>query len=63
MLCDLLKAEEKCREKIRQSEDEVQTILDERMNEEVNSELEVSVYDTERNEKAKKHRAELVSIC
>ena len=32
------------------------------MKEEMASELQISVYDTMRNEKAKKHRKELVSI-
>lgn len=37
-------------------------ILDSRQKEEIASELDISVYDTERNEKAKKHRGELVSL-
>lgn len=35
--------------------------MDDRTKEEAASELDISVYDTERNEKAKKHRRELVS--
>ena len=59
MLVDMMAREEKCKEKVRESEDEVREILDERTREEVASELEISVYDTLRNEKAKKHRREL----
>ncbi|XP_067680734.1 dynein regulatory complex subunit 7-like [Haliotis asinina] len=58
-LLELLKAEELCRERLRESEEEVKEILDERTKEESDSELEISVYDTERNEKAKKHRREM----
>ncbi|XP_041350936.1 dynein regulatory complex subunit 7-like [Gigantopelta aegis] len=58
-LVNLLKAEETAREKFRESEEEVVEILDERTNEESVSELEISVYDTDRNEKAKKHRREV----
>lgn len=46
--------------KIRESEAEVRNILKERLDEETHSELEISAYDTERNERAKKHRRELV---
>lgn len=42
---------------------QVREILAERLKEESASELEISVYDTERNEKAKKHRRELVSVA
>lgn len=59
MMVDLLYAEKKCLDKIRQSEDETREILDERLNEEVTSNLLVSVYDTQRNEKAKQRREEL----
>ena len=38
----------------------VQEILTDRTKEEVMSEVEISIYDTMRNEKAKKHRKELV---
>lgn len=38
---------------------QVQEILKDRTREESKSDLEISVYDTERNEKAKKHRQEL----
>ena len=46
---------------VRASEEEVRDILSDRQREEIASELTISVYDTERNEKAKKHRTELVS--
>ncbi|XP_011446060.2 dynein regulatory complex subunit 7-like isoform X1 [Crassostrea angulata] len=59
MLMELLKAEEKCRNEVRDSQNEVRNILDDRTKEEAASELDISVYDTERNEKAKKHRREL----
>ena len=45
---------------MRNSEEEVRDILADRQKEELASELAISVYDTERNEKAKKHRKELV---
>ena len=41
---------------------QVKEILNERTKEETTLELDISVYDTERNEKAKKHRRELVSF-
>ncbi|ELT88762.1 hypothetical protein CAPTEDRAFT_129343 [Capitella teleta] len=41
---------------------QVQEILNDRTREEVASELDISVYDTERNEKAKRHRLELERI-
>lgn len=42
---------------------QVKEILNERTKEETTLELDISVYDTERNEKAKKHRRELVRHC
>ena len=39
---------------------QVHEILNERMREEVASELTISVYDTDRNEQAKQHRENLV---
>lgn len=60
LLCKLLKDEEACADKVRDSESEVRTILKERLEEETKNELEISVYDTDRNERAKKHRKELV---
>lgn len=58
----LLKSEDECREKVRESEEEVREVLNDRTKEESASELDISVYDTMRNEKAKKHRQELVSL-
>ncbi|KAH9491420.1 Dynein regulatory complex subunit 7 [Bulinus truncatus] len=55
----LLKMEESCRESVRESEEEVKEILANRFKEEAAPVLEISVYDTERNEKAKKHRKDL----
>eukprot|EP00112_Aurelia_sp_Birch-Aquarium-sp1_P024025 Seg740.7 transcript_id=Seg740.7/GoldUCD/mRNA.D3Y31 product="Dynein regulatory complex subunit 7" protein_id=Seg740.7/GoldUCD/D3Y31 len=59
MMVSLLEAEKQCTDKVRESEEEVREILDERMKEESISKLAVSVYDTERNEKAKQRRLEL----
>ena len=36
--------------------------MNDRISEETRSELDISVYDTERNEKAKQHRVERVSL-
>ncbi len=63
MLTDLIRAEDTCKEKVRESEEEVQEILNDRTKEESVSECEISVYDTMRNEKAKKHRKELVGVA
>jgi hypothetical protein len=62
LMMDLLKAEERCTLLIRTSENEVNDILNSRTNEEVASELTVSIYDTQRNDKAKKHREMLERI-
>jgi len=59
-MMDLLRAEALCVTNVRQSEREVQDILDEREREELTTELTVSIYDTQRNDKAKKHREMLV---
>jgi len=59
MLVDLLKKEEASKHAIRQAEIETKELLEERMKEELVSELEVSVYDTERNEKYRTLRREL----
>ncbi|XP_055956877.1 dynein regulatory complex subunit 7 [Patella vulgata] len=59
MMLHLLKCEDVCRERVRESEDEVREILNGRSKEDTESELEIGVYDTERNEKAKTHRKEL----
>ena len=59
MLVSLIKAEEDSIAQIRAMEDEVKEILKERAMEEASCTLTISVYDTERNEKAKLHRQEL----
>ncbi|XP_001632291.2 dynein regulatory complex subunit 7 [Nematostella vectensis] len=59
MLVSLVEAEEKCIQRVRLSEEEVKEILQQRIKEEAAPQLSVSVYDTERNEKAKLHRQEL----
>ncbi|KAH3848102.1 hypothetical protein DPMN_090451, partial [Dreissena polymorpha] len=59
MLLSLLEREVKSIEGVRASEEEVREILDDRVREETTQELNISVYNTERNEKAKKHRQEL----
>lgn len=61
MLLYLLDREAKSVEAVRESEEEVREILNDRTQEEASHELDISVYDTERNEKAKKHRRELVN--
>ncbi|XP_072168175.1 dynein regulatory complex subunit 7-like [Diadema setosum] len=58
LLVSLVDKEDKTVHSVRDSEDEVKEILGERKEEEERSELDISVYDTERNEKAKQHRIE-----
>ena len=53
MMVDLIRSEDLCKEKIRESEKEVEEILDDRTTEESASRLEISVYDTMRNEKVR----------
>ena len=60
-LLSLLEKEEVIKNEVRKSELEVKKILEERMHEEAISELTVSVYDTERNDKARKYKQDLVS--
>ena len=62
LMMDLLRAEEQCANNVRQSEREVQDILEDRVREELTTDLTVSIYDTQRNDKAKKHREMLVSV-
>ncbi|XP_046848993.1 dynein regulatory complex subunit 7-like isoform X2 [Xenia sp. Carnegie-2017] len=59
MLLSLMKAEEESISQIRSMEDEVKEILKDRALEMTSCPLTISVYDTERNEKAKLHRQEL----
>ena len=46
---------------MRKSEDEVKAILNDRTHEETITELTVSIYDTERNNKAKQYKVDLVN--
>ncbi|XP_043937261.1 dynein regulatory complex subunit 7 isoform X2 [Protopterus annectens] len=59
MFLSLLEAEEQSKQQVRKSEAEVREILNCRAEEEAAVDLIISVYDTERNEKGKKHRQEL----
>ncbi|PAA91434.1 hypothetical protein BOX15_Mlig015216g2, partial [Macrostomum lignano] len=59
LMLDLIAIEEKTKERVRASEKESLDILNARSREEADAEMEISLYDTERNEKAKKHREEL----
>jgi len=59
MLMDLLSKEEGCVENVRSSEQEVRDILEQRTHEELVTELSVSIYDTARNDTAKKRREEI----
>jgi len=62
-LVELIQVEQKSIQAVRLSEEEVRDILQDRQREELASELAISVYDTERNEKAKKHRKELERLA
>jgi len=62
MMMDLMKAESHCTDKVREAEKEIIDSLDERMREESASELDVTIFDTKRNDKALKHRIELVNF-
>ena len=59
MLTGLLDREAKCVDFVRQSEQEVRMILDRRTQEELTNDLNISIYDTARNDTAKKRREEL----
>ena len=54
--------EEVVKNKVRKSVEEVEEILTDRTNEEAITELTVSIYDTERNSKAKQYKTDLVNI-
>lgn len=60
MMLKLLEMQEKYSEMTRESEMEVQVMLEERIQEETNVVLEISLYDAIRSDKAKKRRAMLV---
>lgn len=62
MMVRLLKDEVASCDRVRESEREIQEMLDDRTKEESALEKEISIYDTERNDKAKKHRLEIVSV-
>ena len=57
----LMNQEEVVKNKVRKSEEEVNSILTDRTNEEAITELTVSIYDTERNQKAKQYKSDLVN--
>ncbi|KAK6479943.1 dynein regulatory complex subunit 7 [Huso huso] len=58
-LISLLKEEAQAKQQVKESEIEVREILSQRNQEEIVSELTISVYDTARNEKARTHREEM----
>lgn len=60
MLVSLLEKEDQVKSMVRKSEEEVRHIINERTDEESKSQLTVSVYDTERNDKARKYKQDLV---
>jgi len=62
LMMELLKDEELCVSNVRQAEREVHDILVDRAREEMITELSVSIYDTQRNDQAKKHRQILVCL-
>lgn len=55
----MIAKEEKVRDTVRRSEEEVKSILNDRTHEETVTELTVSIYDTERNNKAKQYKVDL----
>lgn len=57
----LIGKEEKVKDNVRKSEEEVKSILNDRTHEETVTELTVSIYDTERNVKARQYKIDLVS--
>jgi hypothetical protein len=62
MLNWLIESEEVAKNNIRKSEEEVKSILNDRTHEETVSELTVSIYDTERNQKARQYKIDIVSF-
>ena len=61
-LVALLDREESVINGVRKSEEEVRVIINERTHEEAVSELTVSIYDTVRNDKARKYKQDLVKL-
>lgn len=55
----MIAKEEKVRDAVRRSEEEVKSILNDRTHEETVTELTVSIYDTERNNKARQYKVDL----
>jgi len=62
MMLDLLHSEEACLDHVLESQRDVKNLLDELRAEEVECALEVAVYDVGRNDKAQKHRKQLVCV-
>ena len=60
MLIKLIEREEKAKGLVRKSEAEVKSILSDRTHEKTVSELLYSIYDTERNAKAKQYQSDIV---
>lgn len=61
-MLDLLHSEEACFDHIIDSQRDVKNLLDELRAEDVECTLEVAVHDVGRNDKAQKHRKQLVSL-
>ena len=61
MLTWLISQEEIVKNSVRRSEEEVKSILNDRTHEETVTEHTVSIYDTERNQKAKQYKQDLVN--
>jgi len=62
LMMELMRSEERCAWQVRRSEAETADMLADRLREELATELSVSIYDTQRNDQAKRHRHMLVSI-
>lgn len=60
MLIKLIEREEKAKGLVRKSEAEVKSILSDRTHEKTVSELLYSIYDTDRNAKAKQYQSDIV---
>lgn len=60
MMNKLVDWEEKTKSLVRKSEDEVKSILNDRIHEETVTELTFSIYDTERNLKARQYQNDIV---
>lgn len=60
LLLGLLKSEEDCLDRVLESQRDVRALLNELTKEELRCTLEVAVHDIARNDKAQKHRRQLV---